>query len=261
MQSEELKNYISRNTQLFFRRAVIYDNMKIGSDMIRVRPLPDFMGFAEQDLPYFAPFNPSQVIKGVSEKQTGDIKKATQVWLLCTDDYKVGWIFSEASQQYATSQTKVDAAWAFNAFKTHILRQHLKTKGVNYDEIKILFSNQKFVQNYMEAGIKTDSTNTRTAVSIDAINVRTGERWIILQSGTSISIMQDAIEFRVGSPNKDTSWIKITAGMIELTANNIVIYGRNATSLGKHGMKVCGILGAPSGLDGSPVTPIPDVTV
>lgn len=258
MQEKDLAKSIRENSQLFFRRAIIYDNMNAKSDMLRVRPIPDMVGFPEDDLPLYSSFNPTTLVKGVSEKDTGSIDKATQIWIICTDDYKVGWVFGEANQQYAPETKKVDDPWAFNALKTHVLRQHLKESGAKYTELKILFSNARFVNAYDSAGI---DDNPSTAVGLDVVNVRTGERWMMLQSGTSISLTQNEICLRVGSPDNSPSFLKIKPSGIEMTSDSIAIWGRNATSLGKHGMRIAGMLGAPTGLDGSPLVPFPDLTV
>lgn len=253
----ELKNRIEKQSQLFIRRAVIYDNMNYKSDMLRVRPIPDMLGFAEEDLPCYPPFNPTTILKGVSEKQAGTVDKATQIWIICTDDYRVGWVFGEANQQYATEATKVEDPWAFNKFKTHLLRQHIGPSKAAYKEMKVLFSNARYVNAYDNAGISGAST---TAITIDAVNVRTGERWIMLQSGTSIAIMQDQINLRVGSPDKGPSSICIKPKSIDIIADNIQLYGRKATSLGKHGMQAVGMLGAATAVDGSPLVPLLDIT-
>lgn len=254
---QEIKKDVQFKSQLFFRRAVIYDNLSVKSDMLRVRPIPDMIGFAEEDLPMYSSFNPTTIIKGVSEKEAGNISKATQIWIICTDDYRVGWIFSEANQQYAIETKQVDDPWAFNALKTHVMRQHMKTSGVKYNELKVLFSNARMVNQYDTAGIDGSPS---TAVGLDVVNVRTGERWMMLQSGTSISLTQNEICLRVGSPDSSPSFLKIKPSGIEMTSDNIAIWGRNATSLGKHGMQVAGMLGAPTAIDGSPLVPLLDIT-
>lgn len=257
MTDNELRNHIEKQSQLFIRRAVIYDNMNYKSDMLRVRPIPDMLGFAESDLPCYPPFNPTSVLKGVSEKQAGKVAGATQIWIICTDDYRVGWVFGEANQQYATEATKVEDPWAFNKFKTHLLRQHITPGNADYKEMKVLFCNARYVNAYDNAGI---SGSADTAVTIDAVNVRTGERWIMLQSGTSIAIMQDQIDMRVGSPDNSPSFIRIKPKAIDIVTDYLQIYGRQATSLGKHGMYVAGMLGAPTAVDGSPLVPLLDIT-
>lgn len=260
MTQADLREYVNKKSQLFFRRAVIYDNLLIGSDMLKVRIIPDMVGYDSDDLPCYANFNPTTIIKGLSERDTkGDINKASQVWVICTDDYKVGWVFGEANQQYDIEDEKVQDPYPFNAFKTHILRQHLNTGSAKYSEIKVLFSNVRFVDTYNTAGISEG--RPETAVTLDVVNVRTGERWIMLQSGTSVSIMQNAIEFRVGSPDQSSSFLKMTASSIEMVANNISLYGRTSTSLGKHGLQLVGGLGSPTAVDGNPLIPILDISV
>lgn len=256
--SDNLQRAITENTQLQIRRGVIYSNLSIKTDMLKIRILPEMTKCAEDELPNYACYNPTMCIKGVAEKDTQDINKATQVWVICTSDFLVGWVLGEANQQYSTDDTKVDDPWGFNAFKTHILRCHLNTNSATYTELKVLFSNARFVDIYNDAGIGKDKP--ATAVGLDVVNVRTGERFMMLQSGTTFALTQDTLYMRVGSPDQDSSFIKMTAGSIEITSNQVVLYGRNATSIGKHNMHVVGMLGAPTSIDGSPVVPLLDIT-
>lgn len=247
---------IFNRTQLYFRRAVIYDNLTAKTDVLRVRVIPDMIGYKPDDLPYYPFFDSTQVIKGVSEKDS-DITKATQIWVICTNDNKVGWVLGFATSQYSSRTTKVSEPWPFSAFKSQVMRCHLDKNFAKYDELKVLFSNHSLVNSYDDAGINGAQA---TAISLDVVNVRTGDRVMMLQSGTTFALTQNQIYMRVGSPDQDVSFIKITAGAIEITSNQVILYGRNKTSLGKHGMKVCGMLGAPTAVDGSPIVPLMDIT-
>lgn len=254
---ENSKDLDITRLQLFFHRGVIYNNQTQNTDMLQIRIIPDMSNIEDPDnnLPYYAPFNPTTIIKGVSEKDSGKESKATQVWVLCTNDFKIGWVFSEANDQYEINEKNVRFPWTFNAFKNHILRQHISTSGWKYEELKVMFSNAPFVRNYDSGG------TPETAVSLDVINVRTGERAIMLQSGTSITIMQKGIKLRAGSPDSSPSIIDITPEKIDMVANTISLWGRNSTSLGKHGMQVPGMLGAPTSVDGSPIVPLLDISI
>lgn len=258
-----LRDYVEKNAQLQIRRGIIYSNMSAKSDMLKVRILPDMVSYAEEDLPNYACYNPTMMIKGVAEKDTRDINIATQVWIICTSDFLVGWVLGEANQQYDVEESKVDDPWGFNVFKSHLLRTHLNTKSAEYSELKVLFSNARFVSTYTEAGIG-EGSSPANAVGLDIVNVRTGERYMMLQSGTTFALTQDTLYLRVGSPkdasNNPSSYIRMTAGSIEMVADNISIHGRNATSLGKHGMKVAGMLGASTAVDGSVLVALQDIT-
>jgi hypothetical protein len=260
--SNEYKDYKKAavdRSELHFRRAVLYNNMTVGSDMLQVRILPDMSKYDAEDLPYYGCFNSSMVIKGVAEKDTRDVNTATQLWVVCTNDYVTGWVIGEAGSQMSITDSSSDASWGFKSFKTHLLRCHLNTDSAVYDELKVLFNNSKIVSTYEEAGIRTDESKA-TAVGLDVVNVRTGERFMMLQSGTIFALTQDTLYMRVGSPDQDSSYIRMTAGSIEMTANNVIIYGRDKTSIGKHGMHVVGMLGAATAIDGSPLVPLTDIT-
>lgn len=248
---------VNKQTQLYIRRAVIYDNMSAKTDMLKVRVLPEMIGYDVSDLPNYSCFNPTQVIKGVSEKDCRDINVATKVWVVCTSDYLTGWVVCEANDQYNIDDTGVNDAWGFAKFKEHLLRCHLNTDSAVYSDLKVLFSNVKAVSAYNEAGI---SGGRSTSVGLDVVNVRTGERFMMLQSGTIFAFTQDQIYLRVGSPDDKNSFIRIQAGSIEMTADKILIWGRDKTSLGKHGFQLCGTLGAATALDGTPLVPLLDIT-
>lgn len=265
-QKETLNESISRlqekaaeKSQLFIKQAVIYDNMTASSDMLKVRILPDMVGYSESDLPNYSCFNPTEVIKGVAEKDTGSIDQATRVWVVCTSDFLVGWVMAEANDQYNIEDTTIGNPWGYSKFKEHLLRCHLNLDSAEYSDLKVLFNNSKNVSLYESAGIG-DSSDRVSATGLDVVNTRTGERFFMLQSGTILAITQDTLYMRVGSPDEDSSFIRMTAGAIEMTSNNIMIYGREKTSIGKHGMYVAGMLGAPTAIDGSPLVPISDIT-
>ena len=250
----------NKDCELKFRRGAIYSNNKIGSDVLTIRILPDMVGWKKEDLPKYPMFNPTQLIKGVSEEDTKDPTKATQVWVICTDDFKIGFVMAESMEEYDTSVKKILEPYNYKQLFTHVRRQNLNTNSFDYAELKVLFNNQSFVNLYNDKGISSKG-GVATATAMDVINVRTGERWYMMQSGTAISIFQNQIYLRVGSPNKKSSTISMTPNKIEIVANEISIYGRKKTALGKHGFKVCGILGAPTAVDGSPIVGFTDVTM
>lgn len=254
----DIQNTAKARSQLFIKQAVIYDNMNINSDMLKVRVLPEMIGYNEKDLPNYSCFNPQTVIKGVSEKDAGSVDKATKIWVACTQDMLVGWVMMEANDQYAPEDTSAANPWGFGKFKEQLLRCHLNVNSAEYSELKVLFNNSKNVSLYQQAGI--GSSKPATAVGLDVVNVRTGERFFMLQSGTTFALQQDSIYMRVGSPDADVSFFHMTPNNIELTANQVVLYGREKTSLGKHGFQVVGMLGAPTAIDGSPLVPILDMT-
>lgn len=247
---------IFKDNQLYFRRGIIYDNKNVKTDLLKVRILPDMSGLDPDDLPCYTYFDPTQIIRGLSEKDSS-ADDATQVWVVCSDDFKVGWILGVANSQYSTRTSKVTEPWGFNAFKTQLIRCHLDKEIAQYDELQVLYSNHFVVSSYDNAGVKGPRD---TAVHLDVVNVRTGDRVLMCQSGTTFALLQDMMYMRVGSPDTQASFIKMTGSTIELTADQIVLWGRNTTSLGKHGMYLTGMLGAPTATDGSPQVPLLSIT-
>lgn len=249
---------IEDNTSLIFRRASLVSNGRIGSDVMTMRILPDMIGLNQKDLPKYAPMNPGTLFKGPSEEDAhGDVDNSAKYWVLCTPDFKIGWVFCEANNEYSIESTKTRAPYMYKNIYTHLRRLHLTTSSFRYPELKILQTNSKHVDLYNKIGTKGKK---KTAISYDILNVRTGERWIFLESGTSLALMQDGIALRVGAPNKDHSFITMTPDKIQIISNNVEIWGRNKTSFGKHGYQICGMLGAPTAVDGSPLLPISGMT-
>lgn len=246
--------------EMHFYRGQIVQNMYKKSDMLRIRILPDMVGANKEDLPLFPMFNPTMVIKGVSEEDTKDASMATQVWVLATDDFTTGYVVAEANQQYPTTSISTVDPYGFSTLYTHASRMKLNTNSLNYNEIRVMFYNSRFKDLYTVEGIETKN-GVATADYIDAVNVRTGERWWMNSSGTAIAFMQSKIVLRVGSPDSDPSVIDMDTSHIRIESDNISIHGRKHTSLGRHGMKVCGILGAPTAVDGSPIIGFPDMTM
>ena len=248
---------LEESTVLYFRRASLVSNSKIGSDLVQVRILPDMVGIPKEECPWYAPFNPSELFRGPSEEDAdGNTDNSLQLWVVCTEDFKTGWVFGEANLEYHIQSKKVDAPYAYKSLYSHLRRLKMgKTDGFKYPELKILNTNSKHVDMYNAIGKKNDNTK-----SYDIMNVRTGERWMFMDSGVSFAMQRDGITLRVGSPNMDHSFIRITNSKIEIVSNQIVIWGKNNTSLGKHGYHVVGMLGAPTAVDGSPLIPMLDMT-
>lgn len=246
-------------TELKFYRGSIAENMKIGSDMLKIRVLPDMKNTPVDELPSYPMFDATKIIRGVSEEDTKDSSIATQVWLLATEDFKIGFVFAEAVEETSTNDTAVDIPYNFNGLFKHLSLMNLDTNSVDYRELKVLYTNNRFQSLY--ANYVSGKKSVDKCDYIDIVNIRTGERWWVMGTGTAFAFMQNKIVLRVGSPNKDHSKIEMDASHIDMVANNISLYGRKHTSLGKHGMKVTGILGSPTAVDGSPLIGFDDLTM
>lgn len=252
---------IPNNTQLYFRRASLYSNSTLNKDKLKVRILPDMVGLDKKELPFYGMFNSTELIHGLAEEDTYDYQKSTKLWVLCTSDYKSGFIFSEDNSDNDISSNKSSISWPFKSFYTHVSRMGLNTNSFNYKELKVIYTNTPYYNMFSVSGV-TEKKSIKTAGMIDVTNTRTGERWIMLSSGTCIAIMQDGLHFRVGSPSLDgRSTIDITPNEIYIKSKNIVLDAEH-TSLGRHGMNVAGFQGCiPVAVDGQSIVPLYDVTI
>lgn len=248
-------------TTLVFKRATLYSNMTEGSGKLKVRILPDNLGNAPEDLPIYPMFNKSMVIHGAAEEDTGDPNKSTLLWVLCTPDKLNGFIFQEANVDSDLYEEKEGTDWPYTECRNHIKRMNLNVHCFNYKELKVLYSTQPFFNQFTLANV-TEKNGVATAMSLDIINIRTGERWFILSSGTCISIQQGKIVCRVGSPNSMFSTITQTPKSITLKADDITLDAQHLC-LGHHGYHLPGIQGflPTSTTDGMSIIPIPDITV
>ena len=246
-------------TELHFYRASIYSNATRHTDKLKVRILPDMVGEDEGKLPIFPMFNSCELIHGVAEDEVHDYKKSTVVWGLATNDFHFGYVFCEAGPESQISAKKSVALWPYSTFFTHISRMNMNTNSFDYKELKVLYHNTPYYNMYQWGNIK-NKRGLATAGCIDVTNVRTGERWIMLTSGTAIGICQDGLHFRVGSPSKDRATIDMTANKIYIKAQNIILDAQH-TSLGRHGMNLAGFQGPiPVGVDGQALVPLYEIT-
>lgn len=248
---------LEENTVLYFRRASLVSNTKAEADMMKMRILPDMVGLPDDELPYYSAMNPTTLFKGPSEEDAhGDINKSMKYWVVCTEDFKIGWVFGEANLEYDIEDKKINDPYNFRSLYSQLRKLKVDTTNFKYKELKVLQTNSKQVDMYNQIGSGVPTK------SYDIMNVKTGDRWIFLQSGTAIAIQKDVIELRVGSPNSEPSFIKITPSKIEMVASMIDINPRTHLSLGKHGYQLCGALGKPDiGYTGTPLIPIMDISV
>ena len=216
---------------LIFKKARIYSNCTKGSDMLRVRILPDMEGLEEDLLPYYAPFSPCTIIKGASElelKSSNKATAATVVWCVCTTDFKVGWILFEANSQYGIEDTQVSSPWGFDSFKTQLERMQIVTNA-DYSELRVNLTTAPISDTFLSAGVTTTATEggtvgsvkKGTAASLDVVNVRTGERCIMLQAGTCLFLGQGEIFLRVGNPGQESNQGSDRASTIHMTTDTI----------------------------------------
>lgn len=234
-------------TTLNFYRGVVYDDGPVGSDMLKIRILPDMENLSEDKLPNYPPFQSDYILKGVSEKEAGSPDKATIVWCLCTSDFKTGYIFGEANNQYSIDDEKVLNPWGFNDFKNHLLRCRLNTDKVEYQDLQVILSNSNQQSLYKGMGIPGEDLGQ----SMDVYDLKSGDRYFMMSSGTMVAFKRDTIFLRVGSPDNQPTEIILTPGKLTIVADQIDLWGRENTSLGKSGTQVAHLIGAPTGLDGS----------
>lgn len=257
---------IPNNTELKLRIASLYKNGNNESCKLQVRVLPEMLGWKEEFLPWYPIFSASQDLHGNSESQCGDQKKATKYWVVCTSDYKTGFVVTEASIESHTNVKQVTdpESWPFQTFYTHMSRCGVDVSRCNYNELKVLYRNTTLESYFDNSGQSGGGAlgSAKTSMCLIITNVRTGDLWIMLGSGTTVAVNERKIYFRVGSPNAKNATIEMTASEIHMSADNIVLDPLKHLSLGKAGGNLCATYGLiPYAVDGIASVPLPNVTV
>lgn len=253
------------HTVLHFHMAAIYSNGKQNKDKVKVRIIPDLLDVNPKDLPSFPMWNPTELIHGLSEEESGDAGSAERVWVVCTDDYQFGFVLGVAGTSSGPFLEKNSLTWPYSLFKTHAKRMGTNGNALLYKDLCVLYTNvhsmtRAYAAGKAEAKMQYATSGTPAAFILDVVNWKTGDRWIMHQSGTCIYFGQSSLVLRVGSPGKQHSTITQTCDTITIKAKNVVLDGEH-TSLGKHGMKACAMQGViPIAKDGMSIVPLYDVT-
>lgn len=249
---------LPNNTELHLRVASLYKNGDNGSCKLQMRVLPDMIGWDEDKLPWYSMFSPSTDMHGNSEYTCRSQTESSKFWVACTSDYKTGFVITEASTESHNEAKKVyeNDSWPFKTFYTHMGRCGLDSSRVKYNELKVLYKNTNYEFSYNTTGEK------KASLCLIITNVKKGDIWIMLGSGTTVAINQGKIYFRVGSPDTTHSIIEMTSDQIHISANNIVLDPLKHLSLGKAGGNLSATYGLiPYATDGICSVPLPNVTL
>lgn len=254
---------IPDNTELNLRLATLYANGDRNTCKLKVRVLPEMLNWKEEDLPWYPVFSATSDLHGNAEKDMAEpnVNYATQYWVACTKDYKTGFVITEANTSSDSNSKKALAGqWGFDAFYKHVSRCGLDTSRSNYKELRVLYSNRVQFGNF-EAGKSSTPAKAKTSTCLIVTNVRTGDVWVSLGSGTLVHIGQGKIYLRCGSPSAKQSFIRMTPGDIYIKASNSVTVDAPNTSYQKHGGHGVMSFGlAPCAVDGIAFIPIPEQT-
>lgn len=239
--------------EFVLRRAKVYklcgDGNKIKDDRIQVKVLPNLLGIPKEEydnLPKYPPlfagtFRPYNSIYDDGED------KCDLVWVICTKDCQVGYILGPYNPEGSFTDKKYKDSYNWKNIKTFLKQRQALPGSFSYNDIVVVTAVQ-----------------TPTGGMIEGYNRKTGEWFILNSTGAIITVQQNQIYMRVGSPPDPVSAGPAAFSAITMTTDKVLIKSTNFeldcedVVLGKNGLNAGGILGPVPciGKNGVPVEPV-----
>jgi hypothetical protein len=236
---------------MVMRKAKIYKVLGPGDDRLQVQVLPELQNIPDNemnDLPKYPHMDAGVVVTGKSIVEDGD--DAEFVWVMCTPDLQVGYIMSKANVFGKTTQ-KFEDSYSYRDIRSFLSARRALPRDFDYKHVDVVH------------WYSTDKGGM-----IECINYLTGD-WVLMNtSGSILTVQQQKIYIRVGTPPSPPSGGPVAFSAITLTpdkmhfkAPNIEFDARDLI-LAHHGLSATGILGrVPSADNGVPVIPINNVHI
>src|SRR5574344_744064 len=218
--SDELRVYL----------ASIYKTLGPNDDRLQLRILPYMIDIPDNELdnlPKFPAFSKSQVINGYTEYNDGK-DKADRVYVLCTPDFSYGYVLSLATEFEGNTKSRFSGSYNFKDIKRYLAQRQCLPTDFEYKDIEVV----------------VNSRENKTGGITILYNFRTGDYFIINNTGTIFTIQKDHIYMRVGSPSNppegktNFSAIDITADEINFTTPTFNVNSPNII-LGHHNLYLC----------------------
>jgi len=246
------RQQISFSDEFVFRKARIYKCMGPEDDRLQVQVLPELQGIDEEemdDMPIYPSFYKGTVIVGKDYVTHGD--SAEFVWVICTADLQVGYILGK-SNIFGKMNEPYAGSYSYKDIRDYIAQRQALPADFDYKHLMV-----------------TQWTSTDQGGMFQCYNYMTGDWFLLNTSGSIITVQQQMIYMRVGTPPDPPesgpaafSAITITSDILTLKSPNIVLDGQEV-SLGSHGLKLAAMLGsipATTGNGGGMVFPISNIS-
>jgi hypothetical protein len=180
------------NLELKIYRARVHDVGSVGDDRLQVRIMPymaDYSELEDENLPRYPCMFKGQVLSCYTELNP-DKKTNLPDWVFvaATEDFTVGYVIGLANQFYTCNNTPFLDSYGYTNIQNFISSRGLDTYAVNYDEMVV----EKWISNKNSQPI---------GGMVEMYNYRTGEKYIILTSGTCLIMQYNNIYMRVGNPS------------------------------------------------------------
>ncbi len=238
--------------EFVLRRAKVYklcgDGDKKKDDRIQVKVLPNFLGMSENEydnLPKYPPmfkgtYRPYKTIEKDGEKN------CDLVWVVCTKDCHVGYVLGPYNGFGAWSDAEYQGSYNWKDIRTFLKRRHALPKEFEYKDIVI-----------------TVAFETENGGLVQGYNRQTGDWFVLNTTGAILTVQQDKIYARVGSPPDPLSTGPVGFSSFTMTTDKFLIQSPNFeldckdVVLGKNGLTAGGLLGEVPTIGKNGVSTIP----
>jgi hypothetical protein len=224
--------------EFVIRKAKIHSVHGPGDDRLKLLILPELQNVSPDeyhDLPIYPPFIKGTVITG--RDMLNDGHNAEFVWVICTPDLSVGYVLGK-SNPFADMNDPARTKFREHSYNYHSIKTFLQNRQAlpeNFDYHRLMVINW---------------VATEDGGMLNCYNYITGD-WVLLNtSGTIITVQQQQIYMRCGTPPNPVesgpaafSSIRMTPGELEFIAPNITFRNYQKLMLG-HGTN--NVLGCPA---------------
>lgn len=222
---EEGRVSLPNSDELVLRQARIYKQcgtpMKGGDDRIQVQVLPELAGIPDsekKDLPKYPPFFAGTFSAG----DPGDM-----VWVLCTPDLLQGYVLGPINIFSEKKDIIKAQAYGYQQIRSYLAKSGAIPLDFDYKDIVVV--------KCVNVGDPSSALGTKGGL-VELYNRKTGDWMILNTTGGVITLQQDRIVMRVGTPGISNptcfSRVEITPDTVQVHALHFVIdqigYGRDS---------------------------------
>lgn len=204
-------------------RARVVSKPDPGDDRLQVRIIPHMIDLPEEEaLPTYPPFFKGQVVVTKTERRDKD--EADYVWVAALPDFTLGFVLGPATSYETTNQTSFSQSYNYRGLIEGLIRRGVATNETSYKDLFVQYWNDTY---------------------LEMNNIRTGDKYLILSSGTMIAMTNSQIYMRVGAEDTSSggssfSAIRMTKDEINFVTNHFRVKANNVT-LGNKGLYVTGL--------------------
>jgi hypothetical protein len=233
--------------EFIFRKAKIYKlngNNNTKDDRIKVQVLPELAGIKEEEkefLPEYPPFFAGTFHPGDEGEYT---------WVICTPDLQQGYVIGPSNIFPIDDKYVKGSSYNYTAIKNFLKQRQACPTDFEYEDIVI------------DKCVMTDKGGV-----CEGYNRKTGDWFLLNSTGAVITVQQQKIYLRVGSPPNPISSgptgfsaITMTPNFVKFKTPNFQVEADTVT-LGHHGRALFAGGGMDFGTQGQPFIPADGVYI